>query len=225
MTLPPLTIDIDEALRYMGCPPERAPRATRELAEDGAREILDAAQPRWCWRLCSLSRDKGTVMLDGALPLPGRDIARHLAGCGRAAVFAATLSARVDGCIRRSQSRDMARALALDCCASAAVESLCDAVERQLQEQFPGCYFPYRYSPGYGDLPLEVQNDLLALLDAPRRIGLTASQSHILIPRKSVTAILGIAEQPVAQTVRSCRACPAREKCEYRKAGGHCGVS
>ena len=56
---------------------------------------------------------------------------------------------------------------ALDCCASAGVEELCDQIEGELQGQFPGCAFPFRFSPGYGDLPLAVQDGLLELLDAP----------------------------------------------------------
>ena len=89
---------------------------------------------------------------------------------------------------------------------------------------FPGCYFPFRFSPGYGDLPITLQNQLLDLLDAPRRVGLTASASHILIPRKSVTAILGVSDRPVAQGARSCVSCPAWAGCQYQKAGGHCGL-
>ena len=112
-------------------------------------------------------------------------------------MFCATLSAQVDALIRRWESGDMLRALALDCCAAAAVEQMCDQIELELQGQFPGCSFPFRYSPGYGDLPLELQNPLLDLLDAPRRVGLCASASHILTPRKSVTAILGVADGPI----------------------------
>ena len=159
------------------------------------------------------------------LLLPGQDLKRHLRGCGRAAVFCATLSAQVDALIRRWESGDMLRALALDCSAAAAVEQMCDQIELELQGHFPGCSFPFRYSPGYGDLPLELQNPLLDLLDAPRRVGLCASASHILTPRKSVTAILGAADGPIQPTVRSCLGCPARESCQYRKSGGHCGIS
>ena len=119
----------------------------------------------------------------------------------------------------------MLRALTLDCSAAAAVEQMCDQIELELQGHFPGCSFPFRYSPGYGDLPLELQNPLLDLLDAPRRVGLCASASHILTPRKSVTAILGAADGPIQPTVRSCLGCPARESCQYRKSGGHCGIS
>ena len=137
----------------------------------------------------------------------------------------ATLSAQADALIRRAESGDMLRALALDSCATAAVEQLCDQIELELQRQFPGCFFPFRYSPGYGDLPLTLQSSLLALLDAPRQVGLCASASHILTPRKSVTAILGVADHPIQASVRSCLGCPAHDGCQYRKSGGHCGIS
>ena len=119
----------------------------------------------------------------------------------------------------------MTRALALDCCASAAVEQVCDEIETWLQGQFPGCHFPYRFSPGYGDLPLAANPALLDFLDAPRKVGLCATDSHLLTPRKSVTALLGVAEEPIDRQKRSCLGCPAHDGCQYRKSGGHCGVS
>ena len=165
------------------------------------------------------------VALEGGLLLPGEDLKAHLAGCGRAAVFCATLGAETDAIIRRTERLDMAKALTLDCCASAAVEAVCDRIEEELQGKFPGCSFPFRYSPGYGDLPLEVQGPLLDLLDAPRRVGLCAASSHLLTPRKSVTAILGMADGKIEEKKRSCLGCPAQDSCQYRKAGGHCGIS
>ena len=100
-----------------------------------------------------------------------------------------------------------------------------DQIELELQSRFPGCHFPFRYSPGYGDLPLSVQNDLLDCLDAPRRVGLCATASHILTPRKSVTALLGVSERPIQPSSRSCLGCPGYNSCQYRKSGGHCGIS
>ena len=146
-------------------------------------------------------------------------------GCERAALFCATLGSGADALIRRAESVDMARALALDCAAAAAVEAVCDQIEEELQAMFPGCSFPFRFSPGYGDLPLPLQGDLLAALGAPRRVGLTASASNILLPRKSVTAILGISRNQIEKHIRSCLGCPAHDGCQYRKSGGHCGIS
>lgn len=217
-------LDMDEVLRYMGVPPHMADPATRRAAEEGERLLRAAAVPRWAWREFSLAFVEGGVRLSAGLLLPGQDLKRHLAGCGRAAVFCATLGAGADAAIRRRESGDMLLALALDCAAAAAVEQVCDKIEEELRSRFPGCFFPFRYSPGYGDLPLDIQGPLLALLDAPRRVGLCVSDSHILTPRKSVTAILGIAGAPVDPARRSCLSCPARENCQYRKSGGHCGI-
>ena len=217
-------LNMDEALRYMGCPPERADPATRSLTEDCARELLAAVRPRWTWRDFDLSFEDGGVRLGGLL-LPGEDLKAHLSGCSKGVLFCATLGMEADRLIRRYESVDVARAFALDCCAAAAVEQVCDGIEEELQGRYPGCWFPFRFSPGYGDLPLTLQGELLELLDASRRVGLTASASHILLPRKSVTALMGVAHQPIDRTKRSCLACPAREGCAYRKAGGHCGIS
>ena len=218
-------LDLDEVLRYMGTPPSQAGPELRALVEECGRAVCAAARPRWAWRAFDIAEEADGVRLSCGLLLPGQDLKRHLRGCGRAAVFCATLSAQVDALIRRWESGDMLRALALDCSAAAAVEQMCDQIELELQGHFPGCSFPFRYSPGYGDLPLELQNPLLDLLDAPRRVGLCASASHILTPRKSVTAILGAADGPIQPTVRSCLGGPARESCQYRKSGGHCGIS
>ena len=218
-------LDAGEVLRYMGCPPERADTALRPQVEARARELLAVVRPRWSWRELAITFETGGVRLEGGLLLPGADLSAHLTGCGRAAVFCATLGAEVDALIRRAERLDMAKALTLDCCASAAVETVCDRIEAELQEKFPGRSFPFRYSPGYGDLPLEVQGPLLDLLDAPRRVGLCATANHLLTPRKSVTAILGVAEGEIQRNKRSCLSCPAQGGCQYRKAGGHCGIS
>ena len=177
-------LDLDEVLRYMGTPPSQAGPELRALVEECGRAVCAAARPRWAWRAFDIAEEADGVRLSCGLLLPGQDLKRHLRGCGRAAVFCATLSAQVDALIRRWESGDMLRALAL-----------------------------------------ELQNPLLDLLDAPRRVGLCASASHILTPRKSVTAILGAADGPIQPTVRSCLGCPARESCQYRKSGGHCGIS
>lgn len=218
-------LNTDEILRYMGCPPEKADALLRAQVEACARELLGAIRPRWSYRVVGISLEQEGVRLESGLILPGADLKRHLTGCDRAVVFCATLGAGTDALIRRAERLDMAQALTLDCCASAAVEAVCDQIETELQGKFPGCCFPFRYSPGYGDLPLDVQGPLLELLDAPRRVGLCASASHILTPRKSVTAILGVAEREIEQTKRSCLSCPAQGGCQYRKAGGHCGIS
>lgn len=219
------SLDLSEVLRYMGCPADQADAALVATVKRCAQDLVQTARPRWTYRAFPISLEEGGVRLSTGLLLPGRDLLTHLTGCHQVVVFCATLSPQVDSLIRQAESRDMLRALALDCCATAAVEQVCDQIETFIHEGYPGCYFPFRYSPGYGDLPLSLQGQLLALLDAPRKIGLCASTTHILTPRKSVTALIGVSNTPVTDAKRSCLSCPAGGHCQYRKAGGHCGTA
>ena len=196
----------EEVLRYLGCPGTEDP-ATLALVEGCSARLLAAARPKWTYRVFDLAVQTDGVRLDCGLLLPGRDLAAHLRGCSRAALLAATLSAPVDALLRRAQAEDLAAAVALDCCATAAVEAVCDLAEAEIRVRFPGCSFPFRFSPGYGDLPIELQDPILRLLDAPRRVGLCATDRHILTPRKSVTAVLGISDGEIYPQKRGSASC------------------
>ena len=148
-------INPDEVLRYMGTPPDQAGADLRALVEQCAQEVISAARPRWAYRVFDLTPQAEGVRLDCGVLLPGEDLKRHLKDCRRAALFCATLSAQVDALIRRAESGDMLRALALDCCAAAAVEEVCDQIEGELQGQFPGpaASSPSASAPGTGTCP------------------------------------------------------------------------
>ena len=205
----------EEVLRYLGCPGTEDP-ATLALVEGCSARLLAAARPKWTYRVFDLAVQTDGVRLDCGLLLPGRDLAAHLRGCSRAALLAATLSAPVDALLRRAQAEDLAAAVALDCCATAAVEAVCDLAEAEIRGRFPGCSFPFRFSPGYGDLPIELQDPILRLLDAPRRVGLCATDRHILTPRKSVTAVLGISDGEISPQKRGCASCTFRDRCKFQ---------
>ena len=51
-----------------------------------------------------------------------------------------------------------------------------------------------RFSPGYGDVSLEVQRIFFELLDCQKNLALTLNDSLIMSPEKSVTAFVGIYE-------------------------------
>ncbi len=66
-------------------------------------------------------------------------------------------------------------------------------------------YLTDRFSPGYGDMPLAQSGQICEVLNTGRSIGLTVSQSGILMPRKSVTAVLGISRTQVCEDRRAVR--------------------
>jgi len=46
-----------------------------------------------------------------------------------------------------------------------------------------------RRSPGYGEMPLALSREIIAKLDATKRIGVSVTESNLLVPSKSVTAV------------------------------------
>ena len=67
-----------------------------------------------------------------------------------------------------------------DCCGSAAIEAVCDQAEREITEAMgEPIHLTDRFSPGYGDLPILLQDELIRTVDAPRKIGLTVTSTHL----------------------------------------------
>lgn len=174
--------------------------------------VLAAASPKAVYRVMELSDIK----------LEGNSIKRHLSGCCRAAVMGATLGAGVDNLIRRLQITDMSDAVMADCGASVLVEQVCDEFQKVINSNVNG-YTTSRFSPGYGDFPIEMQPYIVGYIDGQRKIGLNVTSDNLLIPRKSVTAVIGISDKPVSGRLATCAECVLREKCELKKEGKFCG--
>lgn len=214
-------INRKEALLYLGYRGGGlGPDTEREMVLCEKR-IQEAAQPRVVWRRFALLPDGS---LAGADFRPqGEDIRTHLAGCREAVLMAATLGVGIDALLRRTQVTDMGRALVLDACASAAIENVCDNFCAALARELAPLYLTERFSPGYGDFPLESQKDFFRLLDLPRRLGLSLTPGNLMLPQKSVTALLGLADTPRPKRPGDCRLCDRFEDCAFRREGGHCG--
>lgn len=203
-----------EAVRYLGGAGIQLNYRMDKLMDECEKDILEKANPKFLY-------------IEKELPcdaiIKGEDIKNHLSGCSKAVLMCATLGTEVDKLIRINQISDMAKAVVLDSFASVAVEQVCNKVDELLAQKYSGLNLTFRFSPGYGDYPIELQKDFLQLLDAPRKIGLTTNDNFLLMPTKSVTAVLGISEQPIERKKRGCAICNMRDKCKFRRNGEHCG--
>ena len=213
--------DREEILRYLGCTASPAPEELSLAVERGIRDILAAARPRTVWRRFEL---EGRRLRGTALTLEGGDILEHLQGCGAVVLMAATLGPDVERLLMRTGVQDMAAAMVLDACASGAIEALCNALEEDLRRQMrgQGLWLTGRFSPGYGDMPLSQQRELCEVLDVQRRIGLTLSTTGLMIPRKSVTALMGLSDKPLHPQSGGCERCSMYDRCLMRKGGNCC---
>lgn len=209
--------DRNEVLRYLGYHGKPGDARTMEQIERCVAELTERTTPRSLYRLFPAVLEPGAVIL-GGVRLESRDLRGHIDGCGEAAVFVATLGVPADRLLRRYSRTDMSRAVIMQACAAAMVESYCDEQCALLAEQAAkrGLYLRPRYSPGYGDFPLCYQDALLALLNCQKKIGLTATESCMLAPSKSVTAIIGLTPDPKTCHIAKCMDCKAKS-CPFRK--------
>lgn len=122
------------------------------------------------------------------------DLKKALAGCDKILVFAATVGLQPDRMIAKYNRISGAKALLMQAIGAERAESLCDVFCASISDALKkdGYILRPRFSPGYGDLPLALQKDLLAALDAGKLLGITLNDSLLMMPTKSVTAIAGI---------------------------------
>ncbi|MDD4074589.1 MAG: Vitamin B12 dependent methionine synthase activation subunit [Eubacteriales bacterium] len=191
---------------------------SNETSADRADLILaleEAAQPCFVTLEGDVRELKDGIELCG-VAVRGASLRAHLAGCERALLFAATLGVQVDRLISRRAVLSVADAYLLDTLASEAIERYCDEVQEALSDRSDGLYLRPRYSPGYGDVPMETSFALLNALHAGKRIGLCATARGMLTPVKSVTAFIGLTREKQSCHIHKCAACP-NTGCAFRK--------
>ena len=214
-----------EAIRYMGGAEciESLDAATVNLISVCETKVLEVARPAYVYGIYDIVDTDMGIELEGTnLVLPGESIKNHLKGCCKAALMAVTISSDIDKLIRVSQVDNMAEAVVIDSLSSVAVEQACDKVESMIAQECRGYYATYRFGVGYGDLSISIQKNFINVLNAQKLIGLNVTSSGILTPTKSVTAVIGLSEEPIKHEARGCITCNMKETCIYRKKGGRC---
>ena len=225
--------DKDEVLRYLGYRNQNLDKITDNLIDECMEEMRGLIKKKHIHRFFDICREDNNIYLkETNLALTGDDIKNHLKESENCILMAVTLGNDVDSKIRYYERKSITRALILDACATAAVEEICDEICEELEQivNKENKTLTSRYSPGYGDLSIDIQKDFLSVLGAEKAIGLTASSHSILIPRKSVTAIVGVIDiknedqlSPGDNTEdNTCLSCKNYPTCMFRREGGRC---
>lgn len=215
-----------EVLSFLGWRGQALSPELMECIHQARDDCRRTAGPQHIWRIFDCVPEEGAVHLAGTgLYLRGEAIQRHLACARRAAVLAVTLGVGADNAIRFWNHRDLTRCVCQDACCSLYVEEVADRATQEIREeaQRMNLTVTSRFSPGYGDFSLDIQQALLDVLDAGRRIGLTCTKAGVLLPRKSVTAVVGLVPQESGEEPGGCAVCDMRETCRFRKDGTPAG--
>lgn len=207
-----------EASRYLGYGRQNPDTQTKELMHDCFQQLDASVDPRIVSRIFDLKRSGEGHIAIGNLQIESRNLGKNLKGCERAVLLGATLGVGVDQLMKRYSYTDMARVVVLQACAAACLEEYLDRWQAGFGEKMreEGYYLRPRFSPGYGDFSIQHQGALLRMLDAPKKIGLGMTESGMLTPTKSVTALIGMGRQNVGCHVQGCEEC-AKTDCIYRR--------
>ena len=184
--------DKKEAFRYMGCKSYCGNDELEEIYEKCKAEYKKAASYKAVMSKVPVTLKEDNVVDFGFCKIQNENLYKNLSGCDSAYVFATTAGIAVDRLIMRYSKISPAEAMVCDSIASSAVEVWCDEVNAEIYSF--GATKP-RFSPGYGGVSLEYQRDILDFLDAERKIGITLSESFMMIPAKSVTAFVGVCKK------------------------------
>lgn len=180
---PPL--DEKEILRYAGSSEKSLPiealNAVNTLPESTVgRVVFDIFE----------IKSMGDIMDLTFTKTASQNLKKNLDGCKKIVLFAATAGIEFDRLIKKFERVSPVKALWYQSIGSAYVESVCNIFCEETEKEFGKTR--HRVSPGYGDIPLEMQRDIFSALECEKNIGVTLNESLFMTPSKSVTAIIGI---------------------------------
>ncbi len=194
-------VDKTEALRYLGYAGQVVDDQLMSRF-DRARSIceeLNASGMAKSFPIASFICDDqgvecGVQLKNTPLVLRGYSTAEHLNGAREAVLLAVTLGLQSENMLRREAAQSTVDGVLVDACASAMTEDaadvLCAIIQTRAEER--GYRAAGRFSPGFGDFPLEVQQAFLDAIGAAKALGISVTQGNLLVPAKSITAVVGL---------------------------------
>lgn len=216
-------IPVKEVQRYMGyhgivdIAPEMQEKINKAIEHLGTQ-----SHPRVISKEYRITVAEKTVTLHAEnedVTFESEGLVRNLTGCCGAILLAATVGPACDMLVRRASITSAADAAVYQAAGAAAIEAFLDDYNDKLKASYEsrGLFLRPRFSPGYGDLKLEHQKDWFRLLDITKQIGIELTDSLLMVPTKSVTAIIGIGIDKSKTGCTGCKGCNRHDTCEFSK--------
>lgn len=216
-------VNIREIYRYLGYGTKSPDDTTDTMITEILDELTNVVRPGNVYKLFICSTSENVVVLKGerrTLAFESRNLADNLSQCGNVVLFAATLGIEADRLLQKYELLDMTKAVVIQACGAACIEAYCNILQEQICDEVSRDgkkrYLRPRFSPGYGDLPLQCQRIIFDELECEKRIGLTLTDSLLMYPTKSVSAFIGLTASPQGCHVGKCKNC-GNTGCEFRE--------
>ena len=225
-----LQIDKNEVLRYLQYKNQNLSDNIKEEIDKCINRTKEIINPRYICRTYSIEKqdiynNKIVYLKDSNIKFESDDIYKLFDKCDECILISATLGLEIEKEIRKLTYTNLSKGLIVDACATTAIEEVCDIVLYNIEKELlkENKSITMRYSPGYGDLSIEKNIDIINVLNSQKEIGLTVTDSGIMIPRKSVVALIGVSKKGIKREKKSCDNCSNKHNCKYKKEAKICG--
>jgi len=212
-----IAIDEKEVLHFLGYRGASADERIHSIIDELIGLFTESVIPKSVYGVWDCQVDSSTTVF-GGVTVKSQSLVCHLKDCRQIVLLAATLGTQADTLIRRLSIQDMEKAVIAQAVCAAMLEAYCDSITDEIVSQNLRASAPprepllreieyptMRFSPGYGDFDISHQKEILNLLNCSR-IGLTLTEGHMLIPTKSVTAVIGFSPEKKRVT-QKCEGC------------------
>lgn len=211
-----------EIYRYLGYRGQTPDETVCRMIEEVLGEMLRAIHPRNLYQSFKCNIWVGEIRLSNEInhdfvTFKSKNLAENLNGCHKVILMAATLGIEADKLLQRYEIINMAKASVAQACGAACIEAYCNLLQEEIRQKAmaEGLYLKPRFSPGYGDLPLDTQKMIFQCLECTKRLGLTLTDSLLMYPTKSVTAFIGLTKNKQGCHIAKCITCK-NTGCEFR---------
>ena len=214
-----VTIPENEVRRYMGYKgPVDASPETDAMIKKAIAALEKDSSPKYVSKAFPVAVNGYEVRFADVV-IESRSLAKNLAGCTECVLFAATAGPFCDMLVKRAAVTSSAYASCCQAAGAAAIEAYCDLINDKIKDEYEakGLYARPRFSPGYGDLALDHQKDWFRLLDITKNTGIELTDSLLMVPTKSVTAIIGLSPNKLPCIKQGCEACTMSQTCAFSR--------
>jgi len=215
----PYGISDTEIYRYLGYRGQTPLAPVLEKIEVCKKHLLSDVTPKAIWKYYDIYWiDASTFSVEG-IPINSKNLSRNLKDCHMLCMMAATLGPAPDRYIQKAEITAMSDAVIYQAISAAMIEAYCNHINQVIKDEMyqRDLFTRPRFSPGYGDFSLDFQKTLGQLLQMSKEIGVTLTDSLLMMPSKSVTAVIGVGTNNANCTMAGCEVCNKSRTCLYRR--------
>ncbi len=211
-------VDRQEIYRYLGYRGIQKDSSVDLLISSCLEEVFKVSDMRHFYKRFSLELKENNFVKIESLEFQSKSLSKNFNGCHEVLLFAASLGMEVDRVLARYTKINLVRAAVFQSTAAATIEAYCNHCQNQIEDEMKkeNLFLRPRFSPGYGDVNLEIQKDFLSMIDSAKTVGIILGQGGIMIPEKSISAFMALSKENSFCPKEGCEIC-GKKDCLYKR--------